>query len=447
MIIDFKDYNINTDNMILSFNKENNPVDTNLKELQLDLLNKMQHKVINSRSKIETLIINNNNICMGRCVYCYNEHSNNINCTSLSLENLITAINRLKNEYGFKYAKVVRFFGGEPLLNPDWDKFIHFLVDNGYIDNKTDILISSGLLFSDDIFYDVIRKLFLLQQKGIYIRISCSVDFGMKEFTRKNIANVTQDDLIKRLIILYNNETRIAFTNNMTNDLDVDLFEEQLRKSYDLLNIDKSYLKNKEFLETGILHPNTVPVVTRVSIVAHNKYTPDEFLIKQLEEKVRKMDTYNITTNLFSFNFVLEGANIKKINDDKYLIVYYPFYCGIYSQMVEIFPDGNFGACHMDILNKNYILTKDNPDYDLLFNKECIECKNRLFCRHGCINRRKFVTDIYKRKMYCKWVESCYKLSWERIATNASHSNLNMKQIVENKSKEVKELWNLATNC
>lgn len=412
----FDDFNINLNNMIVSFDKENT-TNLELMELQRKMLAEKQSQVINDRSVIETLVINPNNICLGRCIYCYNENSNNITPMSMSMETFIDSIERLKAQYKVSRFKVIRFFGGEPVLNENWKGFIEYLEECKLIDSDTDILISSGLLFSSDIFKSFVTDLVDLKSRlNLTIKVSVSVDFGMVEFTRQNIAGVTQSMLVDRVRLMCHNDIPTALTTNVTKDFCLFMFKTQVRSAYKYVNSKNLFM--------------------RVSIVAHNKYTPDRRTVEDLANELLKMQKrYPITTNLFSFDFVLDGGRIIKIDDNHFLVVYYPFYCGMYSQMMEIFPDGSFGACHMDITNKQHVLTDDNPDKQYMFADECSKCQNRLFCRNGCINRRKLVTDPDKRDIYCLWMEKCYLLSWSRVYDKYKSNNKDFKEEFEKRSK------------
>jgi len=418
--MEFEDFNINLNNMVLSFAKDNT-TNMELNAKQNAMLTAMQHKVINDRSIIETLVINPNNVCLGRCVYCYNENSNNVQSMQMSKEQFVDAITRLKKEYTVGHMKVIRFFGGEPILNPHWDWFISYMYENGLIDTSTDILISSGLLFDSTIFLDMVSKLTYLKERyGLSIKVSASVDFGMEPFTRQNIVGVTQDILVNRVLMLCNHGIPTAFTTNVTHAFDLSLFKKQLKDAYAKFSVDA-----REHL------------FMRVSIVAHDTYTPSAEQVEALADALVELQSeYPITTNLFSFDFVLDGGKITKIDDSHFLIVYYPFYCGMYSQMMEIFPDGSFGACHMDITNKNHVLTEDNVDYELMFSNECAVCQNRLFCRNGCTNRRKLVSAVDKRKIYCLWMEKCYMLSWDRIYNKYKKLGVSFKDVVLSRSEK-----------
>lgn len=429
--VEFDDFNINLNNMILSFAKDNT-TNKEMNKKQNEMLTAMQHKVINDRTKIETLVINPNNICLGRCVYCYNEKSNNIKPHQMSVEEFEGALDSLKQRYQLPGPfKVVRFFGGEPILNPNWEYFILHLWKAGFIDENTDLLISSGLLFDDDTFDHMLYDLLHLKEvTNVNIKISVSVDFGMESFTRKNIVGVTQQMLVERVVRLCCHNIQTAFTSNITKDFSLDLFKKQTKEAYD--SIPSLYKKN---------------LFMRVSIVAHDEYTPTKETVEELADALVDLQKeYPITTNLFSFDFVLDGAKITKIDDDHFLLVYYPFYCGMYSQMIEIFPDGSLGACHMDITNKTSILTKDNIDYKHMFSEECATCSNRLFCRNGCTNRRKLVQDESKRKIYCLWMEKCYMLSWDRVANKYKKQGKDFKEVITRASERRWEQW-MKTEC
>lgn len=346
---------------------------------------------------ITTLNITPSMHCDGRCLYCYNEESNNTIKDNLTLTTVIDSIMKLEL-LGYEIKPTtIRMYGGEPLQCKELHKILEYLQlrYEGVI-----FYISSGLFISEEDF-----RYFVSTFKDINnLSIGIGVDLGTYPETR--VGNINKAELLARAVTLYDNGYNIIFVNTVT-----------------------KYTKAEAlFSEIETWTTRCPDAKFRVAVACDATTTPTEKDIQDIYELMDKRYSANknITANVFPYLDVIYAPDIYCLNDDTFYLSYAPTYCGIYRDMINILPDGTFTRCHMNIEDKNMKIDSFKCKEELIDPTDCKDCCMYLVCRGGCFYRKR-IADTYittsGTNIYCSWIYKSFVLALSRLANLYSDEN------------------------
>jgi radical SAM protein with 4Fe4S-binding SPASM domain len=350
----------------------------------------------NGKRTINTINIIPTMQCYGRCLYCYNKDNNNIMLDMLNINTIINNIDYIKNRYLLD-LKDCRIYGGEPLLCKD----IADIITKLYNDYNIKFYLSSGLLFDITDFTNIVCK--LKTMNNIPISIGISLDLGCPNnlYTRKNLNNLTCHKLINRAKIL-TEETGIPviIVTTISKNTDANILRKDINRCLDLL-------------------PNSA---LRFAIACDDIYHPT---LKQIDNICDILETYVdnklITNNIFPYYDVINSQNLVKFDDNIYSIVFNDTSCGVFSNMINMLPNGELIHCHMnpydEITNINDFKNKNEIIYGT---KECNECLYWRVCRGGCYYRKQYNKESVDS--YCYWIKQSFILALKRLYSK--HKNL-----------------------
>lgn len=377
--------------------QENDDIHRNMKDM---LIQKRKNEIYLKKNKITTLNLIPTMRCDGLCSYCYNRDNNNQTASYMTvniLKQTITNISKTKEVD----LNQIRIYGGEPFLNPylkDIILYLHTIYPN------ISFYISSGLLYSDKIFKQVVMDCIELKNYGVNFYIGVSVDFGttMDTFTRVNKYNLTQQDILDRANILYEKGISIRYATIVTKNTDLNILKE------DIVNHCNKYYKESDM----IMDSSKVQYAHRISIASDNELYPSLDQVDNLYRTIKDLYIkYPVTSNLFPYTDVVKSANILKITDDIFMLAYEPFYCGLYTDMLTIRENGDIVNCHMHPFEYKDLT---NLLYEQLFeDKDCMNCNMFLICRGACPNRKLYAYE--SKNSYCKWIKYSYQLALNRF--------------------------------
>ena len=388
---------------------------------------KKQNELLNQNNrKITSINIIPTYNCDGRCSYCYNSDiNNNYYQQDLTIDKIEKHMNNLISQnIDITNVTSIRFYGGEPLLNKNlYDIIMYF--QNKY---QPVIHISSGLLFSDDIFNTNLIMLKKLKEQFVNFSITTTIDFGSDPYTRNyKDSNIDSYNMLQnRLKLLLQNGIKVVYATVINKNTNINLLEEQLIKTYnDIKSFDDVY--NIQILSTeNVLRPFSF----RFSVANDNIFYPSIVQVNLLYDLFKKLyNKFPIISNLYPYSDVVCGSTIKKIEEDIYTFIYPPTRCGVYTYMIEIFPD-KLGVCHMNVDDSQILFTKNSPIYDQLYtNINCNDCMYELICRKGCPYRKLYAP--LANESYCQWIKYSFELAWQRIYEMCSNDKNKLKTYIE----------------
>lgn len=417
-----KGIKFNTSNCHLTFNDKI----YNLKKDYRDVFLSMRAAQFEQKNKIiHTISLTPTYECDGRCSYCYNINEINKQHDNLTFDQFDNTISKLKENGYIIDLKTIRLYGGEPLLSNNLSNLIIKIYEKYKF--KT-LYISSGLLFDDNKFNHATKELTKLINKNIPLTIGVSVDFGLpdKGFTRVcSTTKITRDILLDRCSILEDIGVRVVYATIVSKNTKIELLKKHITNHYieksnkfDLSKMDSK--KDRDF-------------AYRISISNHNKLYPSikkvEFLYNMYKELYSQIP---ITSNLYPYTDVIYSPKIIKIDPDNFLFLFPNNYCGIYTDMIAIFPNGEVGSCHMNPYDRNLKPTDEQSDY-FFNNKKCKECNFFGICRGLCVNRNLQAADAMDS--YCLWAKFSFELALKRMFLL---HNENFKEYINGKSIQSK---------
>lgn len=407
MIISIHDFYYDLDTSILFFDLDKyNQIKTQqmVDDIREKFFKRREAKFKKNKT-ITTFNITPSMSCNGRCLYCYNEDMNNTIVEDLTVDKLKIAIDDLKNKNYIIKPQMTRMYGGEPLLCKDLYDILFFLKTEY---NVPFFHISTGLFMSDELFEQQISKLIYIKDM---VHFSVGVDLGTIPYTRF-CPSIDKNMLLQRIDKLISYGFDVVFVNTVTCNTNVTALFEEISI---LENKYKEYTNRPKF---------------RISIACDEKYIITK---KQLNELyVNLKNNYSnsyITSNIFPYLDVIYAPNIFKISDDMYYFNYDSMYCGIFTDMINILPNGTPIHCHMAI--DNPILNIDDFKYkdQLLHDTDCLNCDYLFICRGGCFYRKQ-ITDRCKHdneNLYCEWIKKSFELSLYKL-----NNKENIKQLFKN---------------
>ena len=337
--------------------------------------------------------------CHGKCLYCYNEDNNNQIMDMLTIDTIQKNITLLNQKYKLN-LKECRIYGGEPLLNVDIFDILEYL----YNCFNVQIYMSSGLLFDNVYFVDILNK---IEKLNFPISIGISLDLGCKTiYTRKNNYNITCNDLINRAKMI----------NDITNSNVI--LVTTISKYTDIITLEK---------DINYCISNLPDVTLRFAIACDDKLYPS---ITQIDEICELLTQYvnnpNITNNIFPYYDIINSQHVVKINEDRYNIVFNDTSCGVFSNMINMLPNGELIHCHMNPYDTSTEIINFNTNKNMILNPECCDCEYWRVCRGGCYYRKQI--NIESTRSYCYWIKRSFELALKRLYAK----NKNLKYLLNN---------------
>lgn len=362
-----------------------NTIDKNIITRRLNRFNRK--RIITALNLIPTMK------CNGFCLYCYNEENNNQIDDMLSIDTIYKNIRKLENLYDIS-LKECRIYGGEPFLNPD----LFDIMKSLYHDYKLQFYISSGLLFDKKTFKRVLSN---LKEVSYSLSLGISLDLGCKDiYTRHNALGLTLKDLLERAQkINENTKTPTILVTTISKFTDINTLENDIE--YCLNNLSQSRL--------------------RFAVACDELLYPDIDLIDNICELLKKyISNSKITSNIFPYYDVINSQYVIKITDNCYNIVFNDTSCGVFSNMINMLPNGNLIHCHMNPYDTIFDINKFDKRDDIMLSSECHDCDYWRVCRGGCYYRK--LTGTKSKESYCYWIKKSFILALKRLC--AVHSNL-----------------------
>lgn len=375
----------------------NNVSDENKNKLRNIFIDKRNNHFKRHRT-IKTLNFIGSMKCNGKCLYCYNEDNNNTINVDMSLETIKDSINDILLKGYSIDAETVRLYGGEPLLCNELFDILDYLNDK--YENLT-IYISSGLYIDDNKFNYIVDRI------KSYHNISIGVGVDLGTYPETRIGTIDKSKLLSRCETLLDNNINTILVNTVSKFTNTD-------KLFNEISDFKSKYNKAKF---------------RIAVACDDKYSPS---IEQLNKLELKLDSeyskqnFNLTSNIFPYTDVINAPSIYKIDDGIYYFSYSPYYCGIFSDMINILPNGQLIHCHMSPTD-NTISIDDFHNKELLTsNEKCKNCDFYLQCRGGCFYRYQ-ICDKFETNIYCEWIKKSFILSLKRLV----YGNNNINTIID----------------
>ncbi len=120
------------------------------------------------------IMINEN--CNQKCPYCFASEFVNINKNNITYENFLKAVDFILTDDDKNRPGRLGIIGGEPLLHPDFDKFIKTLIDRKDVNRVT--IFTNGVLIKDHL--DVL----LNEKVGLLINVNSKEDVGFENYRK-----------------------------------------------------------------------------------------------------------------------------------------------------------------------------------------------------------------------------------------------------------------------
>ena len=331
--------------------------------------------------------------CNGFCLYCYNEENNNQIDDMLSIDTVYKNVKKLEKLYDIS-LKECRIYGGEPFLNSN----IFSIMKTLYHDYKIQFYISSGLLFDKKTFKTVLSN---LKDVNYPLSLGISLDLGCKDvYTRHNALGLNLKNLLERAQKI--NENTIIPTILVTT----------ISKFTDIITLKSDIEYCLDNLPQSCL---------RFATACDELLYPDIDLIDDVCELLEKyIDNPKITSNIFPYYDVINSQHVVKITDNCYNIVFNDTSCGVFSNMINMLPNGNLIHCHMNPYDATFDINKFDKRDDITLSSECHDCDYWRVCRGGCYYRK--LTGTQSKKSYCYWIKKSFILALRRLF--AAHPNL-----------------------
>lgn len=380
----YNNFDVDVDNAIIYLNKTKYTKNSSFKNCLVENYNQLLKSEMDNRH-IASLNFIPTFKCFGNCEYCYNKCINNTINDELTVEKMKNAIQHLEDNNFEVAPKVSRVYGGEPFLSDN----IFGIIDYMYNRYDTFTYISSGMLFSEEYFDSVLKKIIEFKNlRKLAIGVSCDIACE----TRCNDLDITWKDIHKKAEILSQYNLGHLVVNTV------------LTKYSNLNKIFSIILENIKNYD----------IYYRLAIaVGDNTISVTEEQLKELYHFfIDNISNNHILTENFTKDF-MENFSFNKLENGVYALFSYPKYCGLFSSMITVTPSGEFIHCHMRPLDRA-ININDFVDKDLFLkgSNNCFKCKLYLLCRGNCFYR---VNKYENNKIYCKWLEYKYKIMFAKL--------------------------------
>lgn len=149
-----------------------------------------------------------NETCNQKCSYCFASEFVNIKKNDISFDCFVKAVEFILTEKDDKRKGRIGLIGGEPLLHPQFDEFVHYLINR--MDVKHITVYTNGVLLNQHLDSILNKKV------GLLININSIKDVGEENFSKTQEA---VDELVNKY-----NKKNITLGLNIYDDIDYSFF-------------------------------------------------------------------------------------------------------------------------------------------------------------------------------------------------------------------------------
>ena len=144
---------------------------------------------------MSNIMINEN--CNQKCPYCFACEFVNVKKNNMTFDNFKKAVDFILTGYEGRKVGQIGVIGGEPLLHPDFDKFIKYLIDKEDVKKVT--IFTNGVLLKEHLDYVLNDKV------GILINVNSPKDVGIENYNKTiEMIDLLINKYNKSLVINYN---------------------------------------------------------------------------------------------------------------------------------------------------------------------------------------------------------------------------------------------------
>ena len=203
---------------------------------------------------MSNIMINEN--CNQKCPYCFASEFVNVKKNNMSFENFKKAVDFILTKNDGGKVGQVGIIGGEPLLHPEFDTFINYLINRDDVKRVT--VFTNGVLIKEHIDYIANEKV------GVLINVNSPNDVGQANFEK----TVESIDL---LVNKYNKKNRLTIGLNIYANIDysffIDIAEKYNVNQVRLSIVVPAYGTEKTGLEHFLSLKNKVLEITKSLLV------------------------------------------------------------------------------------------------------------------------------------------------------------------------------------
>lgn len=332
-------------------------------------------KTIDKNIRIDNMVRGNKNIflpdiiiweitdyCPLGCKHCYLPSKNKNIFSHNDIEKVFDIINK-------SGVYQVQLTGGEPLLHPEIDYIIDFLINQGIIIS----ISSSGMIFSNNLLA-CLKK--LKKVNGSFVRISLDGNEDTHNFIRQNSSSYK--NALNFIKVLNENKIPCQIGTTIVNQT-----KQELEK---LTLIAKKY--GVCLLEFGLL-----------TVQGNAKKNQLNSFLKQNE--LTQFLKY-LSTKYSDKNFMIKVPNEKKLL--KNCGAGYKIIVVKANKNITICPTAEFSMGNLDLQLFEKIMKKSGINFNKIESpdkKVCSDCKNQAECE-GCISKALILKNNVKK---CYWYE------------------------------------------
>ena len=177
-----------------------------------------------------------NEVCNQKCPYCFASEFVNIRKNDISFDSFVKAVNFILTEKEEEQRGRIGIIGGEPLLHPQFDEFVKYLVEREDIKRIT--IYTNGVLIDDHL------DILLNDKVGLLINVNSPNDVGLENFNRTKNA-------IELLVSKYQKHNRLTIGLNIYDNIDYSFF-------ITIVIFSPAKIENNYFMFQGPIIDNSV---------------------------------------------------------------------------------------------------------------------------------------------------------------------------------------------
>lgn len=202
-----------------------------------------------------------NEVCNQKCPYCFASEFVNVGKNDMTFENFVKATEFILTEKDEKRLGKIGIIGGEPLLHPQFDKFVSYLVNKKEINRIT--IYTNGVLLEEHM--DVL----LNDKVGLLINVNAPNDVGSVNFDKTTKA-------IDLLVNKYGKRNRLTIGLNIYDNIDYSFFI-NIAEKFEIPRVRLSivvpaYGKKKRGFEHFLALKNKVLEITKALLLRDIKF-------------------------------------------------------------------------------------------------------------------------------------------------------------------------------
>lgn len=336
--------------------------------------------------------------CNGLCNYCYNRPLLSNTIQSLDKTVLKQTLIDVSQDYKLDFD-LIRFYGGEPgLVATQLYDYLNVIAEFSEIRS---VYVSSGLLFNDKIFNELITTLKDARHAfpGSEITIGTTSDFGYSpdKYTRRCADYpINLDVIIQRVQTLLSYGFNVKMNNVLTKHVEPTLFNQQIRHA--LYELGKSVGIRIVFSNDDNLYP-TKSILDEIYDIIVSLYNDKYFNVYSMFEYLG--DSFG-KDQCGKYTTIDESGEVRGS----------AIHCGIFTSLLTIDHEGSVVSCHykMDERGDNLIESK-HFDFMVNLRDKCLECEYLTLCCGDCVMRHAYQNEETDNA-YCDWIKRSIDLSF-----------------------------------